>query len=133
MSKSKKKKEKEGKEEKGFTIPPFPDFIFVVELEDKVLMTSESITECVFPYYRFDTTTAEGCDKAFKAAENIANTKKCNVVDAVNFNIDDPYVYNPITREANRKLLIDSINVERAKLRESWDKLDAEKTKESTA
>src|SRR5277367_2929616 len=131
MSKSKKKKEKENKEQKGFAIPPSPDFIFVVELEGKVLVTSEPITECVFPHYRFETTTAEGFHEAFKAAEDIANNKGCDVIDAVSFSSEDPDVYNPKKREAQHKAFWIGINAERVNIREAWLKIEGEKKKQA--
>lgn len=116
MSKAKKKQERESREEKGFAIPSFPDFAFIVELESVVLITTEPVA--TFPHYRFPTTTPEECDKVFAAAEEIAINKKCHVVDALNFNADDPHTYDPVARNASHAAFKTSINALQAEIRE---------------
>jgi|SRR5271168_4707560 len=122
MTKSKKKEAKEGKE---LSIPPLPDPIFVIELENEVLITAFAIEECSSPHYRFD----NDCDGAFKAATDIATKKKILITDAVNYNIDDPHTYDPVKLEAQNTALMLIINAERAKVRESWLRQDKEKKK----
>lgn len=101
MSKSKKPE----KEKRDLPIPPIPDPIFVVELDKHVLLTGYTITDCVFPYYRFD----KECDKAFDAAEHMAKQSNKLVVDAVNFHLHDPHIYDPIKLDADMARLIETV------------------------
>src|ERR1700722_5825711 len=101
MSKSKKLE----KEKKDLSIPPLPDPIFVVELDEHVLLTGYTLTDCVFPYYRFD----NDCDSAFSAAEDMASQKKKLVVDAVNFHLYYPHIYDPIKLDADMQRLMETI------------------------
>lgn len=128
MSKSKKKKAKKEKELKqDFAIPPFPDFAFVIEVADKVVISEESLDVLSHPHYLFDVSTPEGCDRAFAFADEIANRKQCLVVDALNFNLDDPLIYDPEKRKISQAACTALFRDESEKIRENWKKLDAEK------
>jgi hypothetical protein len=85
----------------------FPYTVFVVELDDFILITGFPIEICIFPCYRFD---GDG-NAAFDAADDIA--KQCNklVVDAVNFDIDNPQIYDPAKIDIKMKELMETLGM----------------------
>lgn len=92
---------KEKKEKVNLTIPSLPDIIFVVEMNEHILVIGGPIAECVFPFYRFD----NAHDAAFEAADAIAVATKKLVIDAVNFFVYDPFIYDPVAVEEHMKKL----------------------------
>lgn len=100
------------KEKKKLSIPPYPDTIFVVELDKHILITGFPITECIFPIYRFDKNLPE----AFEAAENIAMENKKLVVNAIDFHLHDPLIYDPFKIQEQMENLIASVDKARAQI-----------------
>lgn len=124
MTKSKKREAKANKVEKDLSIPPFPDPIFVIELDNEILITDFEAKECIYPHYRFDGEP----DAAFKAADVIATKAKKPVTDTIKFgSLEDPFTYDPVKLENQNTNLMVIINNERAKIRDNWKKLDEEK------
>jgi hypothetical protein len=68
-----------------------PSSVFVVELSKYILVTGFPIGQCIFPCYRFD----NNINDAFKAADILGYEKNKMVVNAVDYFIHDPYVYDP--------------------------------------
>ena len=126
MSKAKKRAAKENKEAKDLSIPRIPDSIFVVELNDVVLITGFNIATCVFPHYKFDTQD-QSSFKAFAAAEDIAVKQGKLIADTVELGfIDDPHIYDPLKLKAQVKRIADLILEERVRFEEAWAKLRQE-------
>jgi hypothetical protein len=72
-----------------------PSAIFVVELSKYILVTRFPVEECIFPCYRFD----NQIDEAFNAAYTIGLEQNKRVVNAVDYLIQDPYVYDPRVKQ----------------------------------
>lgn len=100
---------------KKLTIPALPKTIYVVELDEYIIVTGFPITECVFPIYRFDNGDA-AYDNAFQVADDIAIKTGKLVANAVDFNLDDPLIYDPIKINEQMKNLIKVIAEEKAKI-----------------
>jgi hypothetical protein len=109
---------------KDLSILPYPDPIFVIELDSHILITgfpvyyssvglahhiSQPINECKFALYRFDADYVA----AFSAAEKMSVEQNKPVANAVDYYIDDPHVYDPLLLEKQRKHLVDIIKRER--------------------
>lgn len=75
---------------KDLSIPSIPDTLFVVELDCHILLTGFPIKESVFPTYRFDNNS----ETAYELAEQLALDLNKLVVNAVDFHIDDPLIYD---------------------------------------
>lgn len=114
---------KKSKEKKDLSIPHMPDVLFVVELNEYILLTGFPIAECIFPYYKFE----KDHERAFEAAEKIAVEQNKSVVNAVDFYIDDPMIYNPIEVQDQIRNLMDILGAERKKIIEAHKKLDEKK------
>ena len=137
MSKAKKREQRE-KEKKDLSILPYPNPIFVVELDSHILITgfppyyssvglahhvSQPIAKCVFPLYMFD----NDYRGAFAAAEKISAEQKKLVANAVDFYIDEPGIYDPVVFQERSKRLTELILSERQKIIDSHKKLDEQK------
>lgn len=101
---------------KTLSIPPLPDPIFVVEIDEYILVVGIPITTCVFPHYKFEDTNNLGYGQAFEAAEELSAKTKKLVVNAIDFFIYDPHVYDPVKLDAQMKNLMDVLQNERNKI-----------------
>jgi len=68
-----------------------PSTIYVVELTKYILITRFPVEHCIYPCYRFDSQIKD----AFKAADVIGYEQNKRVVNAVDYLINDPYIYDP--------------------------------------
>lgn len=100
------------KTKRDLSFPSLPDVLFVVELDQYVLLTGFQITECIFPYYKFDKTS----EAAYEAAEDIAVKSNKLVVNAVDFYIHDPLIYDPKKIQEQVKNLVKVITEAREKI-----------------
>lgn len=114
---------KETKDKLDLSIPPLSDTIFVIELEEYILATGFPVKECIFPIYRFD----DEYGAAMEAADNIAKEQKKLVVNAVDFSIYDPHVYDPIKIDAQMKSMIEVFVEERKRIMDARAKFDKNK------
>ena len=110
------KKEETGK--KNLSIPPTPNPIFLVELNEYILLTGFPINECIFPLYVFD----NDCDGAFEAANNIAKEDRKFIIDAVNYHLYDPHIYDPIAIDIKIENIVNAIFKARASIRGNLEK-----------
>lgn len=120
---SKSKKEEKGK--KDLSIPPIPNPIFLVELDEYILLTGFPIQECVFPCYLFD----NDCEGAFNAAYEIGKNEHKLIIDSVNYYSYDPHVYDPIMMDLQIQNILNTVGIMQASMREAWEK--SNKNKES--
>jgi hypothetical protein len=94
------------------SISPFPETLFVVVLDEYVLLTSFPITECIFEYYKFNNDT----ENAYEALDIIAIKTNKLVANAVDFSLEDPFIYDPKKIQAQMENLMKVISEARAKI-----------------